>query len=128
MNPIVRMLVLAFFTFAALGSGAVMAQARIAVAADSSAGTAKVSSIAARAPNILIFDAEGKLLESHTNPAASSPGSAGPALARWLADRKVQTLVAGEFGGNLSAALAERKIGMVTASGPASAAARGAKP
>jgi len=102
-------------------------QTRIAVATDAPAADAAVSKIAARAPHMLIFDADGKLLESHPNPAASNSSSAGGALARWLGEKNVQVLVAGAFGAKLSAALAERKIRQVVASGPASKAARGVK-
>jgi len=100
---------------------------RIAVAAVAPAADAAVSKVAARAPHIVIFDAEGKLLESHPNPAVDKPSSAGAALARWLSEKNVQVLIAGEFGGKLSAALAERKIREVVASGAANKAAREAR-
>lgn len=100
---------------------------RIAVAAVAPAADAAVSKVAARAPHIVIFDAEGKLLESHPNPAVKNPSSAGAALARWLSEKNVQVLIAGEFGGKLSAALAERKIREVVASGAANKAVREAK-
>jgi predicted Fe-Mo cluster-binding NifX family protein len=101
--------------------------ARIAVAADAGHAEAAVSAVAARAPHILIFDAGGALVESHPNPAAANPGGAGPALARWLAEKKVGTLVAGEFGAKLAQALKERGIRMVTASGSAASAVKEAR-
>jgi predicted Fe-Mo cluster-binding NifX family protein len=101
--------------------------ARIAVAAEAAHAEAPVSAVAARAPHILIFDATGALVESHPNPVAANPGGAGPALAAWLAERKIGTLIAGDFGAKLSQALQERKIGAVTASGPAARAVKEAR-
>jgi predicted Fe-Mo cluster-binding NifX family protein len=98
--------------------------ARIAVAAEAAHAEALVSAVAARAPHILIFDANGALMGSHPNPAAAEPGGAGPALARWLAEQKVGTLIAGDFGAKLAQALEERKIRAVTARGPAARAAK----
>ncbi|MEX0961069.1 MAG: NifB/NifX family molybdenum-iron cluster-binding protein [Burkholderiales bacterium] len=109
---------------AMIGATAWADGARIAVAAEAAHAEAPVSSVAARAPHILIFDASGAMVESHPNPAAANPGGAGPALARWLADKKVGTLIAGDFGAKLSPALEEGKIRTVTASGPAAQAVK----
>jgi predicted Fe-Mo cluster-binding NifX family protein len=98
--------------------------ARIAVAADAAHAEAPVSAVAARAPYILIFDAKGVLTGSHPNPAAAESGSAGPALARWLAEQKVGTLIAGDVGAKLAQALEERKIRAVITSGPAARAVK----
>jgi predicted Fe-Mo cluster-binding NifX family protein len=97
---------------------------RIAIAAEADHAEAPVSAVAARAPHILIFDAAGSMVESYKNPVAANPGGAGPALARWLAEKKVGTLVAGDFGAKLVPALEERKIAAVKASGPAARAAK----
>ncbi|MHB1142359.1 MAG: NifB/NifX family molybdenum-iron cluster-binding protein [Sulfuricaulis sp.] len=109
-------------------AGAWAGEMRIAVAADAAQAEAPVSAVAARAPHILIFDASGALVESHPNPVAANLGGAGPALAAWLAEKSVGTLVAGEFGAKLAQALKDRKIGAVTASGPAAQAAKKARP
>jgi predicted Fe-Mo cluster-binding NifX family protein len=109
-------------------AGAWAGGTRIAVAADAAQAEAPVSAVAARAPHILIFDASGALVESHPNPAAANPGGAGPALASWLTEKKVGTLIAGEFGAKLAQALKARQIGAVTASGPATQAAKMARP
>jgi predicted Fe-Mo cluster-binding NifX family protein len=98
--------------------------ARIAVAAEAGHAEATVSQVAARAPHILIFDAAGVMVESHPNPAAANPGGAGPALARWLAEKKVGTFIAGDFGAKLASALEERKILAVRASGSAAQAVK----
>jgi len=97
---------------------------RIAVAAEAAHAEAPISAVAARAPHILIFDANGALTASHPNPAAAEPGSAGPTLARWLADQKVGTLIAGDFGAKLTQALEERKIRAVIATGSAARAVK----
>ena len=99
-------------------------ETRIAVAAEAAHAEAPISAVAARVPHILIFDAKGALTGSHPNPAAAEPGSAGPALARWLAEQNVGTLIAGDFGPKLAQALEERKIRAVTASGPAALAVK----
>jgi len=99
-------------------------EARIAVAADAAHAEARVSPVAARAPHILIFDAAGAMVEWHPNPAAANPGGAGPALARWLAEKNVGTLIAGDFGAKIAPALEERKIRAVKASGAAVQAAK----
>jgi predicted Fe-Mo cluster-binding NifX family protein len=103
-------------------------EVRIAVAAEAEQAEAPVSAVAARAPHILVFDATGSLVDSQPNPVAANPGGAGPALAAWLAERKVGTLIAGDFGAKLAQALNERKIRMVTASGPAALAVKKAQP
>lgn len=114
-----------------VGTGLIMAVAiawadeiRIAVAVEAAHMEAPVSTAAARAPHILIFEAGGELVESHPNPVAANPGGAGPALARWLVEQRIGTLIAGDFGAKLSRALEESKIRAVTASGPASGAVK----
>jgi len=99
-------------------------EARVAVAAEAARAEALVSPVAARAPYILLFDATGTLVESHPNPVAAQAGGAGPALARWLAEQKAGTLIAGDFGAKLAQALQERRIRMLTASGPAAQAVK----
>lgn len=101
--------------------------ARIAVVAQAAHAAASASAIAARSPHILIFDASGTMVESHPNPAAENPGGAGPALARCLAEKKVSTLIAGDFDVKLKPALEVRNIRAVSASGPAAQAAREAR-
>jgi predicted Fe-Mo cluster-binding NifX family protein len=103
-------------------------EARIAVAAEADHAEAPVSAVAARAPHILVFDAGGVLVESQPNPVAASAGGAGPALAAWLGERNVGTLIAGDFGAKLARALDARGIRMVTASGPAAQAVKKASP
>jgi len=107
-----------------VGGAAWGAEPRVAVAAEGTGADAAVSAVAARAPVILIFDGAGRLVASHANPAASAPGGAGPALARWLAGQGVTTLIAGDFGDKLGAALAEDGIRALAARGSAAQAVR----
>lgn len=100
------------------------AEPRIAVAAEGPQANAAVSVMAGRAPHILIFDGQGKLLSAQANPAARLSGGAGPALARWLAEQKVTLLVAGQVGGNMTDEMKRLNIRAVTAKGPANQAAR----
>jgi predicted Fe-Mo cluster-binding NifX family protein len=97
---------------------------RVAVAAEAAHVDAPISSVAARAPHILIFDANRASADSHPNPVAVRRGGAGPALAHWLAEQRVGTLIAGKFGAKLAQALKERNIRTVVASGPASRAVK----
>lgn len=100
----------------------------IAVAAEAGTAEAPVSDVAARAPHILLFDADGELVASHPNPVAASPGGAGPALAAWLVEQRVTILIAGDFGAKLARALEERGIAAVVAAGPAGEAVQEANP
>jgi len=102
------------------------AEVRIAVAAEGSTADAAVSTVAARAPHILIFDAQGKLLSAQSNPAARLSGGAGPALARWLAEQRVTLLLAGQVGGNMADEMTRLNIRAVSASGPADKAVKAA--
>jgi len=112
---------------ALLGTNAIAAEARIAVAADGPKAEATVSATAGRAPNILIFDAKGRLLSSQANPMANASSGAGPALARWLADKQVTLLIAGRVGDNMAQELNKLKIRSIAASGPADKAVKAAK-
>jgi len=115
-------LLIAFFSAAGHASGT-----RIAVAAEAAGAEASVSGIAARAPYILVFDADGKLVESQPNPFAKMSGDAGPPIAGWLAERQVGTFIAGNFGSKLSQAMQEKGIRGIVASGPAATAVKEAR-
>lgn len=110
-----------------LGTIAEASDSVIAVAAEADHAGARVSSVAARAPYILLFDAAGELMAAHPNPVAASPSGAGPALAAWLAEQKVKVLIAGDFGTKLTPALKTNSIRAVTASGPAAQAVKEVK-
>lgn len=76
----------------------------------------RVAERCGRAPHFLIGDSEV------ANPYASARGGAGPAVAEWLAERGVTTLVCGEFGPKMRAALDARGIEAVEFHGSIEAA------
>jgi len=119
-----RMVSAALFMLFLLAGAAWAAEARIAVTAEGAGADSQVSGVAARAPYIPLFDAGGKLVSSHPNPVAASRGGAGPALARWLADKQVTLLVSGNAGDNLARELERLKIRSARSSGPADQAVR----
>ncbi len=90
---------------------------RIAVAADSAGKDAAVSNVAARAPFVLIFDTDAGTTETFPRP-VSAARRAGPALAGWLQEEKVDMFIAGRIGPKLERALDSVEIGRMAASGP----------
>jgi predicted Fe-Mo cluster-binding NifX family protein len=82
---------------------------KIAVAALKKHETSPVSEQAGRAPFFLIFDTQGVLTEKLKNPFRMG-GGAGFAVAKFLADRKVDTCIAGKIGDKMTGALEERGI------------------
>ncbi len=82
---------------------------RIAVASMGKEESSKISQQAGRAPYYLVFEG-GKLSETIENPFAVGGGGAGFAVAKMLADRKVEKVVAGSFGPNMSGALEQRGL------------------
>lgn len=124
MNLILRCIVVVVVaSLGALSLPAVAAEIRIAVAAEGAEASASVSGVAARAPHLLVFDAKGSLLSSTPNPAAREPGGAATVIAKWLREREVTAMIAGNFGSNLEKALRDAKIRAVVGKGPADAAA-----
>jgi predicted Fe-Mo cluster-binding NifX family protein len=119
-----RHILSSFLLAGLMAAQAYAAEVRIAVAAEGAKADAVVSAMAGRAPNILIFDANGKLLSAQASPTAKLSGGAGPALARWLSEQKVNVLVAGQVGGNMADEMKRLNIRAVTGSGPADKAAK----
>jgi len=97
----------------------------IAVAADGMSEGGDVSAKGARAPYYLLYGAEGNFSESVPNPFAVGGGGAGFSVAKMLADLSVGTFVAGEIGGNMTDALAERGIRFVERTGSVAEALSG---
>lgn len=83
---------------------------KIAIAAEDKNQNAEISNRGGRAPYYLIFDQKGKLVEAVKNPFAVGGGGAGFASAKLLADKEVDTFVAGNIGPNMEGALTERKV------------------
>ena len=74
---------------------------KIAVAATNKNKNSEISPLGGRAPFYLIFNEKGELLDSLSNPFAVGGGGAGFAVAKMLADRKVDAVIAGGFGSNM---------------------------
>jgi predicted Fe-Mo cluster-binding NifX family protein len=89
----------------------------IAVAADRSSEGGDISPKGARAPQYLLYSAEGKFSEAVPNPFAVGGGGAGFSVAKMLADKGVDVFVAGEIGGNMVEALSDRGIRFVERTG-----------
>ena len=91
---------------------------KIAVAAEGPGEDAKISRRTARAPYILIFDQTGERLETYENP-IDRDRQAGPAMAQWLSDNRVDTLIGGGIGRNLQRSLDRLRIRGIEADGSA---------
>jgi len=89
----------------------------IAVAAEGQTAAVQVSKLAARAPFFLFFDATGGLVEAVANPYQRTAGGAGPQVVEFLAARGVKTVIAGEFGAQMTAAMKAKGMIFRTASG-----------
>lgn len=86
---------------------------RIAVAADSPDLNINVSMHGARAALYLIFDDAGNLAEQVENPFTSIERGAGPHTAKFLADKNVKKVIAGEFGPRFVMGLEDRGIKVI---------------
>ena len=80
---------------------------KIAVASQKSE-TSSVGAQAGRSPYYLIYDEKKNLLESISNPFAVGGGGAGFGVAKMLADKGVDVIVAGKFGDKMEQAMAGR--------------------
>ncbi len=82
----------------------------IAIASTSADLQGSISNQGGRAPYYLLINEENKLLESIKNPFARGGGGAGFGVAKMLAQKNVQKLIAGQIGDNMQSALKERSI------------------
>ncbi|RLG21447.1 hypothetical protein DRN74_02700 [Candidatus Micrarchaeota archaeon] len=89
---------------------------KVAIASEGRDENSMVSNIGGRAPYYLIFE-DGKLVEVISNPFRIGGGGAGFSVARMLADRGVNKVIAGRMGPNMRAALLERGVKAVELSG-----------
>jgi predicted Fe-Mo cluster-binding NifX family protein len=89
---------------------------KIAIASEGKTEDSKISGAAGRALYYLIFE-DKKLVKTIENPFRRGSGGAGYSVARMLANEKIDEVVAGQFGGNMTGALEENGIKSKTASG-----------
>jgi len=82
---------------------------KIAIASEGKDKDSEVSQRGGRAPYYLIFE-DKKLIEVIKNPFATGSGGAGFSVAYMLADKKVNLVIVGKFGGNMESALKEKGI------------------
>ena len=97
---------------------------KIAVATDEKNENAEISEKAGRASYYLIFDEEGALLETISNPFSQGGGGAGLGVSKMLADKSVDIVVAGRFGENMEGDLKSRGLKFFEKSGEAKSEAR----
>jgi predicted Fe-Mo cluster-binding NifX family protein len=117
-NKMISMLgVMVFILLVALCWPKYAAAERIAVAADSDGKDAAVSNVAARAPFVLVFDTDAGTTETFPRP-VSAARRAGPALAGWLQEEKVDMFIAGRIGPKLEKALDSVEIDRMAKTGP----------
>ena len=90
---------------------------KIAVAATKSDISADVSYYGGRAPFYLLFDEQGALLDSFTNPFSEMDRHAGYEVSKMMAELGVDIFIAGLFGPTMISELSGQGIKCVTKSG-----------
>ncbi|MGV8073809.1 MAG: NifB/NifX family molybdenum-iron cluster-binding protein [Syntrophobacteraceae bacterium] len=98
--------------------------ARIAVAAENAAEDALISRFAARCPYFLLFNEQGNMIEALPNPYSRESRQVGPRVVELLSDKGIHTIIAGEFGEKMIAALKQKKMAYKLGAGRASDAVR----
>lgn len=83
---------------------------KTAIASKTKDKNSEISENAGRSPYYIIFDESGKVIEVVKNPFSVGGGGAGYGVAKMLADKGVNTIIAGEFGPNMIEAMEQRKI------------------
>ena len=82
---------------------------KIAIASGGENIESEISEKSGRAPYYLIFENK-ELIETIKNPFAAGGGGAGFSVAYMLAEKKVNLVIAGKFGGNMESALKEKGL------------------
>jgi predicted Fe-Mo cluster-binding NifX family protein len=83
---------------------------KIAIASTEKNKNSDVSDKAGRAPYYLIFDESEDLIEEIDNPFSFGGGGAGFSVAKMLADKEVNIVIAGKFGPKMTEALKDRGL------------------
>jgi len=92
---------------------------KIAVAATKNDISADVSYYGGRAPFFLIFDEQGNLLDSYSNPFSEMERHAGYEVSKLMAEQAVDVIIAGLFGPEMISELSGHGIKCITKSGAA---------
>ena len=82
---------------------------KVAIASNGKDENAKVSEKSGRAPYYLIFE-NGKLAKVVKNPFRIGGGGAGFGVAEMLSDEKVEMVVSGKFGPNITGVFESKGI------------------
>jgi predicted Fe-Mo cluster-binding NifX family protein len=82
---------------------------KIAIASEGKTADSAVSDMGGRAPYYLIFE-DSKLVESIKNPFSAGSGGAGWSVAYMLAEKEIDTVIAGKIGPNMARALEEKGL------------------
>jgi predicted Fe-Mo cluster-binding NifX family protein len=98
--------------------------ANIAVAGESALADAPISQVAARCAYFLFFNESGELVEALANPYQHQRREAGPQVVQLLSQKGVHTVIAGEFGAKMIAALKQKNMAFRTDTGRAAEAVR----
>ena len=122
MRIIGALLALLLFTSICVAGGK---EFKVAVAANGQEKSSQVSMEAGRAPYYLIFDLDGKLFEAVANPYAGAASGAGGNTADFLAEKKVNMVIAGRFGSKMAAALKTADIKYIEKQGNVSDVIKG---
>ena len=83
---------------------------KIAVASIDKNENSEISQQTGRAPYYLIFNEKCELIETVSNPFSIGGGGAGFAVAKMLADKEVDIVIAGKFGSNMTDTLKTRGL------------------
>lgn len=83
---------------------------KIAISAEKKDTGSEISSLGGRAPYYLIFNEKEELLETFTNPFADDRGGAGVSTAKVLAEKNINIVISGTFGGKMAEVLESEGI------------------
>lgn len=83
---------------------------KIALASVGNDENSEISPRPGRSKFYLVFDDKGDLLETISNPFSRGGGGAGFGVAKMLADKGIDIVVAGQLGENMEAALTARGL------------------
>ncbi len=83
---------------------------KIAIASTGKTKNDDVDEKAGRAPFYLIFNESEELVETIDNPFSFGSGGAGFSVAKMLADKNIEIVIAGKFGSKMVDAMEERGL------------------